>query len=259
MGRDRIRAKGQRVNAVLEKGRYRLRLTRAAADVAAAQRLRHLCFVENAGLPPRAGLRDGDDFDARCLHLLAEDRGTGALLGCCRVLLLDSGAAIGGSYAAQFYDLDRLSAHAAPMAELGRFCIHPGVRDGDLLRLIWGALARLVDDRGVGMLFGCASFRGTSPAAHADAFALLRDRHLAPARWRPAVRAPRVVPFAPGTGDPARGALRMPPLLRSYLLMGGWVSDHAVIDDDLGTLHVFTGVETGRVPGPRARALRALA
>jgi putative hemolysin len=51
----------------------------------------------------------------------------------------------------------------------------------------------------------------------------------------------------------------MPPLLRTYLAMGGWVSDHAVVDRDLGTMHVFTGVEIGKVPPARARLLRALA
>ena len=51
----------------------------------------------------------------------------------------------------------------------------------------------------------------------------------------------------------------MPPLLRTYLMMGGWVSDHAVMDRQLGTMHVFTGVEIKAIPPARARALRALA
>jgi putative hemolysin len=51
----------------------------------------------------------------------------------------------------------------------------------------------------------------------------------------------------------------MPPLLRTYLMMGGWVSDHAVIDRQMGTLHVFTGVEIRAIPAARARMLRALA
>ena len=48
----------------------------------------------------------------------------------------------------------------------------------------------------------------------------------------------------------------MPPLLRGYLSLGGWVSDHAVIDEDMNTLHVFTGVEMKRVPARMARLLR---
>ena len=51
----------------------------------------------------------------------------------------------------------------------------------------------------------------------------------------------------------------MPPLLRTYLMMGGWVSDHAVIDRQMGTLHVFTGVEIRAIPAARQRLLRALA
>jgi len=94
-----------------------------------------------------------------------------------------------------------------------------------------------------------------------DAFALLRDRHLAPRRWLPRVKAPAVFRFArrllPPRPDLAAAMRAMPPLLRSYLAMGGWVSDHAVIDRDLGTLHVFTGLEIGRIPPARLRALRA--
>ena len=51
----------------------------------------------------------------------------------------------------------------------------------------------------------------------------------------------------------------MPPLLRSYLAMGGWVSDHAVVDPVLRTMHVFTGVEIGTIPPARQRLLRATA
>ena len=54
--------------------------------------------------------------------------------------------------------------------------------------------------------------------------------------------------------DARRAMLTMPPLLRSYLAMGGWVSDHAVVDRDLDTLHVFTGLEIGAIPPARARA-----
>ena len=58
---------------------------------------------------------------------------------------------------------------------------------------------------------------------------------------------------------PALPVLQIPPLLRSYLTLGGWVSDHAVIDRDLDTLHVFTALEIAAIPPARARLLRALA
>jgi hypothetical protein len=50
----------------------------------------------------------------------------------------------------------------------------------------------------------------------------------------------------------------MPPLLRTYLMMGGWVSDHAVIDKKMNTLHVFTGLEVSIIPEGRKQLLRAV-
>jgi putative hemolysin len=111
------------------------------------------------------------------------------------------------------------------------------------------------------MLFGCSSFHGTEAQEYLDAFALLRARHLAPRRWLPRVKAPSVFRFGKlsrGKPDLKRATAEMPPLLRTYLMMGGWVSDHAVIDRDLGTLHVFTGLEISAVPAGRARILRRL-
>lgn len=238
----------------LTKGRYRARFATGDADIARARGLRDLCFRTARGL----GGSDADRFDAACRHMLLEEVATGQLVCCFRLLMLESGAAINTSYSAQFYDLERLSDFRAPMIELGRFCIHPDLRDPDILRLAWGALTQVVDGAAVGMLFGCSSFDGAAAESHADALARLCD-HLAPARWMPGVRAPAVHAFATGLrGRIARKAPQMPPLLRTYLLMGGWVSDHAVVDAELNTMHVFTGLEIALIPAARARLLRAV-
>lgn len=53
-----------------------------------------------------------------------------------------------------------------------------------------------------------------------------------------------------------RAAMRkMPPLLRTDLMLGDWISDHAVVDRQLNTLHVFTGLETRLVSAGRRRLL----
>ena len=92
---------------------------------------------------------------------------------------------------------------------------------------------------------------------------MLRERHLAPRRWLPRVKAPQVFRFARALrrrkADPRAAMAEMPPLLRSYLAMGGWVSDHAVMDRKLNTMHVFTGLEVRSIPPARARTLRQLA
>lgn len=241
-------------------GRYRARRASTQADLAAALSLRYDCFIAETGAAPRPLGRDEDAFDALYHHLLVEAVATGQIVCCFRLLLIKSGRDIQRSYAAQYYGLDRLSSFSGAMAEVGRFCIHPSVvHDPDVLRLAWAAMTRIVDDHRVEMLFGCSSFAGTQPERYLSAFAFLQDRFLAPPRWRPQVKAPKVLRFGRGAEPRAdfKSATRiMPPLLRSYLMMGGWVSDHAVFDYDLNTMHVFTGLEISAMPSARKRLLR---
>ena len=239
------------------KGRFRVRFSHDPADIVAAQRLRAEVFRGDARLD------DADLFDEQCCHALVEEEATGALMCCFRMLFLPDGRAIERSYAAQFYDLTRLERYPGKMVELGRFCVAPGQSDPDILRSAWGALTAMVDAEGVALLFGCSSFEGHEAGRYADSFAMLAARHLAPKSWQPGVKASQTYPFAVrAVGhdcDRKAGLAAMPPLLRTYLLMGGWVSDHAVIDADLGTMHVFTGVEIASIPPQRKKLLRAAA
>lgn len=247
----------------LQKGRYAARFAQSTQDIARAQRLRHLCFhAGNSGHALDTNDLDADAFDAMCRHVLVEDIESGTLVCCYRLLPLSGGAEIGRSYSAQFYELSRLQGFEGPMVEMGRFCIHPQWHDPDILRVAWGAMTRFVDAEQVEMMFGCASFRGTETESYLDTFALLKEQHIAPRRWLPRVKAARIFPFARRLRrkpDTRRALLRMPPLLRSYLAMGGWVSDHAVVDDELNTLHVFTGLEIAAIPPARQRLLRSAA
>jgi putative hemolysin len=248
--------------ARLSRSRYRARFAETADDVRAAQRLRYRAFVEGTGAEPRLHGLEVDTYDDICRHVLIEGRRTGDLVACFRLLPLQGGGTIGTSYSAQYYELSALEAFPGRMVEMGRFCVSPGLTDPDILRVAWGALTRYVDEEDVALIFGCSSFRGTDTAAYLDAFAMLKERHLAPKRWLPKVKAADVFRFArrlTRNPDRKRAMLTMPPLLRSYLAMGGWVSDHAVVDRDLGTLHVFTGLEIAAIPPARARLLRAAA
>ena len=209
---------------------------------------------------PRTSGEEEDAQDALSAHVMVE--GEGALLGYFRVMLFGWGAGLAQGYAARFYDLDPLSGYARPIAEMGRFCVAPGGGHPDVLRLAWGAMTRLVDEGQAGLLVGCSSFRGADWTLHRAALALLAEGHLGPPDHRPGRKAAEGVDF-PALAGPVtdrRAALAgLPPLLRTYLGMGGWVSDHAVVDRELDTLHVFTCVEVDRIPAARAASLRALA
>lgn len=244
------------------RGRYQARLAETTDDLRAAQRLRWLCFIARNGEADDGDVVDADAMDPACGHMLVEDVTSGQLVCCFRFLPLSCGSEIARSYSAQFYNLSALEKFDGPMVEMGRFCVHPEWRDPDIIRVAWAAMTRYVDQAGIEMLFGCSSFIGTEPEDHAEAFAMLKERHLAPRRWLPRVKAPKVFRFARALRlrkpDPKRAMAAMPPLLRSYLAMGGWVSDHAVVDPALRTMHVFTGIEIRAIPPARKRLLRAV-
>jgi len=80
---------------VLSRGKYRVRLAQTPAEVEAAQRLRHRAFIAGRGAAvegKRASGLDADDLDAACDHMLIEDRRTGQLACCFRMLPLSNGS-----------------------------------------------------------------------------------------------------------------------------------------------------------------------
>jgi putative hemolysin len=220
--------------------------------MAHAQALRARCFG-------RAETQDKDRFDSLCQHVLVEHRASGTLVCTFRMMTLQ-GDRLASGYCAQFYDLSRLTIFDAAVVEIGRFCVDAEHRDPDILRIAWGMMTRYVEASGAGLLIGCTSFAGTDPARYRDSFALLRARHLAPREMMPQVKAAEVYRFGRLRRRPDRhkGLRQMPPLLRSYLSMGGCVSDHAVVDREMDTLHVFTAVDVSAIPEARKRLLRTV-
>ena len=242
---------------IIRVGRYRARYASSQIDVLAAQSLRYQCF----NLSNKDEL-DVDDFDALCQHVLIENLETEKLICCYRILKFDSGKNISSSYSSQFYDLKVIENFTEPMIEVGRFCIDPEVNDPSVLLTAWAALAQIVDHNQTELLFGCSSFEGIEKEKYFDSFALLRDRYMAPDHWRPKIKAAQVFCYSKDLiykVDKKKALLNMPPLLKTYLSMGAWVSDHAVVDLNMKTLHLFTGMEISKIPKSRKKFLLNLA
>ena len=240
---------------LVTRGRYRAREARDGAEIHRCQELRHLAFREARGLTPLPTRRDADDLDPLCQHLMVEDE-AGCLVACLRYLVL-RGENVMRGYAARFYDLRRLGSYPAVMIEAGRFCVRPGRPDPAIVCAALSALLRAGRMHGAGLFFGCVSFDGARPERHAEALGILARRHLAPPWLCPPARSSSTLRLTARHLD--HGQLRkgqLPPLLRAYLSLGGRVSDWAVIDRELDTLHVFLAVETERIPSAWRRRLR---
>lgn len=236
-------------------GQLHVGLAGNATDMAAVQRLRETRF---RGAP---GVSDMDRFDPICRHLLVRKADDQQVLAAARLRVVQGKLDLQDCYTAQFYDLGELGQSGQRCMEIGRICIDEAhVHDPDLLRALLAGLTRLALESNSDLLIGCASFRGADPAPHAEALSYLAANHIGPAHLRPGRAAVQVLDLPDG-GGPAQvaGLRQVPALLRLYLGLGGWVSDHAVIDRELDTLHVFTAVEAASIPPARLRALQLLA
>ena len=249
---------------------FELRLAAGEADLAAAQRLRYEVFVEELGgdgeMVDHAARREADAFDAHCDHLLLIDpkrpaelqpTGGGAVVGVYRLLPGDRLAATGGFYTETEYDLAPLKASGRRLLELGRSCLAADYRGGMAMFHLWGALWEYVEDRGIEVLFGTASFHGTDTAALSAPLSLLHHNHLAPEALRPLARGPEAAPMdlvAADAIDRPAAMRAVPALIKAYLRLGGWVGQGAWVDRAFNTTDVCLVLDATRV-SPRQVAI----
>ncbi|MET7463117.1 GNAT family N-acyltransferase [Nonomuraea sp. NPDC005501] len=193
----------------LDTGRYTVGMATSAADVQAAQRLRHEVFAGEMGArldSPLSGL-DVDRFDAYCDHLLVRDGsqvvGTYRLLPPWRTDRL---------YSDGEFDLTNLAPLRKGLVEAGRTCVHPD-RGGAVVALMWAGIARYMLSGGHQWLAGCCSVPlddgGTLAAA------VMERVPLGPKEYR-------VTPHTPWLSHDAAPSDRFvpPALLRGYLRLG---------------------------------------
>ncbi|HTV45107.1 MAG TPA: GNAT family N-acyltransferase [Stellaceae bacterium] len=245
-------------------GALQVRLAQNSADIDAAQALRYRVFYESLGARVRSEAarlrRDSDRFDQGCDHLLVLDhsRGHGAVrvVGTYRLIRRGAAARLGGFYSAAEYDLAPLLAHPGEILELGRSCVDAAYRQRPAMQLLWSGIAAYVFHYDVALMFGCASLPGTDPEALAVPLSYLYHHHLAPLVLRPRAVAHRHVDMCRRPRwalDPARALKGLPPLIKGYLRLGGFVGDGAVIDQDFNTTDVCVVVKTDLVSAKYSR------
>jgi putative hemolysin len=231
---------------------FEARLARDAEELRAAQALRYEVFVAELGgdgpLVDHAARLERDAFDAHCDHLILIDHaGGGAVVGAYRLLPGDRAAAAGGFYSAGEYDLAPLLASGRRLLELGRSCLHADYRGGAAMFHLWTALAEYVQDRGIELLFGVASFHGTDPAALAQPLAFLHHFHLAPEALRPrslAGQSHRMDLLPAGAVDRRAAVAAIPALIKGYLRLGGTVGEGAFVDHAFNTTDILLLMDT---------------
>lgn len=244
--------------ASLGTGSLVARLARDEGDIVAAQALRYRVFYDEMKAKPDAEMarlrRDVDPFDGVCEHLLVCDtsRGEGpeSIIATYRLLRGESARTFGRFYSSGEYDISPLMDYSGEILELGRSCVDVNYRARPTMQLLWAAIAQFVFHHDISMMFGCASLHGVEPESLALPLSYLHHFHLAPEGMRPVALPDLYVgmDFLPADQIDKKAALTaLPPLLKGYLRLGGFVGDGAVVDRQFNTTDVCIVVKTDLV------------
>jgi putative hemolysin len=236
-------------------GDFEVRLAQNDAEIEAAQALRYRVFYEEMTAEPSPEMaalhRDFDAFDTVCDHLLVLDRRRGegpeGIVGTYRLIRRAAAAKMGRFYSSAEYDIQPMIDYPAEVLELGRSCIEKDARNTATMQMLWRGIALYSYHYNIQVMFGCASFPGADPSQHLQAFSYLYQHHLAPPEIRVRAVADRYVNMnvlEPGSYDPRKAMARVPPIIKGYLRLGGFVGDGAVIDHQFNSTDVFIIVKT---------------
>ena len=249
----------------IRQGSLEVRLAETSEEIDAAQALRYRVFYDEMGAKPTpemaARKRDFDQYDSECDHLLVFDHARqekSPVIGTYRLIRRACAAKCGGFYSAGEYDIQPLLDYPGEILELGRSCIDADYRTGNVMQILWKGLTAYVFNNDVQLMFGCASLAGTDPQALALPLSYLYYHHLAPPALRTKALPERYVDmrllpreaFDPNKAfddmkmDPRSGNNSLPPLIKGYIRVGGFVGDGAVIDHQFNTTDVCIIVKT---------------
>jgi L-ornithine Nalpha-acyltransferase len=244
--------------AELRAGNLGVRIATGAEEIDAVQALRYRVFYTEMGATADAATiesqRDRDAYDSIADHLLVVDHSIGpgpeGVVGTYRLIRREAAAKAGQFYSADEYDIRTIEENSGRLLELGRSCVDIRYRDRAAMQLLWSGIAAYVLHYRIDLMFGCASLPGTDTDALAVELTYLYYYHLAPPALRPRALPHRYIEMRRldrDEIDPKRALGSLPPLIKGYLRLGGFVGDGAVIDQQFNTTDVAVVVKTDMV------------
>lgn len=230
---------------LLRAGTLEVRLARSEAEITAAQLLRYEVFYEECGAQPdptvallKQDVARVDDF---CDVLLVIDHATQKTVGTYRFMLREAALEYGSYYTASEFDISKLVSFPGQIMELGRSCVQKAYRTRPTMQLLWRGIGAYIQLNQVSLCFGCASFVGTDVSVYAQALSYLYHNHLAPPELRTHClpvhgQAMDLIPLE--DLNPKEALRQLPPLIKAYLRVGGYVGEGAYIDHQFNSIDV---------------------
>ncbi len=235
-----------------------VRLATGSEEIEMAQKLRYLVFYEENGATPtdemRRLKRDLNPLDEIMDHLVVivsdPDTNKDKIVGTYRLFRQSVAHKHGQFYSSSEYDLTKMINSNKNLLELGRSCVLADYRTKPILNLLWEGIAEYITDHNIDLLFGCASFHGTSVESISQQLSYLHHFHSAPEELLPRSLDKHYINMnihPKESLNQRRLFASLPPLIKGYLRVGATIGDGAYIDHQFNTIDVCIVLQTEHV------------
>ena len=225
-----------------------------------AQALRYSVFYKEKQAIPTISKKilrlDYDKVDNFADHLIVIDKNRkgikNKIVGTYRLVRGDIAAHCGGFYTSSEFDLSKIlnSYKNNQILELGRSCVHQDYRNGTIMNLLWKAIAEYVKLYDIKILLGCASFYGTDVMKYTNELSYLRKNFSLPDIFSVKSLDTKIYPAYTEINshiNDLRTFVKLPPLIKGYLRLGGKVSHDCFVDHKFNTIDLCVIVTTDKI------------
>ena len=246
--------------AKIEIDNFIIKIADKKSELKKAQALRYSVFYKEKKAIPTISKKilrlDYDKVDKFADHLIVIDKNRkgikNKIVGTYRLIRGDVAAHSGGFYTSSEFDLSKIlnSYENNKILELGRSCVHQDYRNGTIMNLLWKAIAEYVKLHDIKILLGCASFHGTDIMKYTNELSYLRNNFSLPDELLVKSLDTKIYPAYNEINskiNDLRTFVKLPPLIKGYLRLGGRVSHDCFIDYKFNTIDLCVIVKTDNI------------
>ena len=237
-----------------------VKLAEKKSELKNAQALRYSVFYKEKKAKPTISKKilrlDFDKLDKFADHLIVIAKNKkgikNKIIGTYRLLRGDMANRLGGFYTSSEFDLSTIlsSYKHNQILELGRSCVHKNYRNGTTMNLLWKAIAEYVQLYDIKILLGCASFHGTDVMKYSNELSYLRKNFSLSDDLSVKSLDKNIYPTYTKTSSDINNLstfLKLPPLIKGYLRVGGKVSYDCFVDYKFNTIDLCVIVNTEKI------------
>ena len=250
----------KKIFSKIEVDNFVIKIAEKNSELKKAQALRYSVFYKEKKAIPTISKKllrlDYDKFDKFADHLIVIDKNRkgikNKIVGTYRLIRGDVAAHSGGFYTSSEFDLSKIlnSYENNKILELGRSCVHQDYRNGTIMNLLWKAIAEYVKLHDIKILLGCASFHGTDIMKYTNELSYLRNNFSLPDELLVKSLDTKIYPAYNEINskiNDLRTFVKLPPLIKGYLRIGGKVSHDCFVDYKFNTIDLCVIVTTDNI------------